>query len=194
MKTPILITILSATFLFAACGNNSSQDKSVSKDIASQQTTVSVVDSSQGTNLNAVVDGYLSVKNALTSDDGNKAATSAKQIGAALAKVNEAGLSNDQRKVYNDVKDDIKEHAEHIEANPSNIAHQREHFDLLSKDVIDLVNAVGSSKTLFKDYCPMYNNKKGALWLSEAKDIKNPYFGSKMITCGEIKEEIKPKG
>ncbi|MDQ6756917.1 MAG: DUF3347 domain-containing protein, partial [Bacteroidota bacterium] len=43
----------------------------------------------------------------------------------------------------------------------------------------------------YKDFCPMYNNNKGAIWLSEVKDIKNPYLGKKMPTCGNMKEEIK---
>jgi hypothetical protein len=36
----------------------------------------------------------------------------------------------------------------------------------------------------------MANNNKGALWLSEVKEIKNPYFGSKMLTCGSVKKQI----
>lgn len=39
--------------------------------------------------------------------------------------------------------------------------------------------------------CPMYNDNKGALWLSESKDIKNLYYGNKMVECGEVKEVIK---
>jgi hypothetical protein len=38
----------------------------------------------------------------------------------------------------------------------------------------------------------MYNDKKGAIWLSETKEIKNPYYGKKMLTCGNVKEEITP--
>jgi hypothetical protein len=37
----------------------------------------------------------------------------------------------------------------------------------------------------------MANNGKGAFWLSETKDIKNPYMGKAMLTSGSIKEEIK---
>jgi len=95
--------------------------------------------------------------------------------------------------MYDDVKDDVKEHAEHISASGSNTAHQREHFDMLSKDMIDLVKAAGTTKTLYRDFCPMYNNKKGASWLSETKEIKNPYYGNEMPKCGVVKEEIKPK-
>jgi Cu(I)/Ag(I) efflux system membrane fusion protein len=34
-------------------------------------------------------------------------------------------------------------------------------------------------------------DNKGAYWLSETKEIRNPYFGDKMMTCGEVKKEFK---
>lgn len=84
----------------------------------------------------------------------------------------------------------MKEHAQHISNNAGKIAHQREHFDMLSSGMYDLVKAVKPSQTLYKDSCPMFNDKKGAIWLSEVKEIKNPYYGNKMLTCGEQQEEI----
>jgi hypothetical protein len=39
----------------------------------------------------------------------------------------------------------------------------------------------------------MYNDGKGAVWISEAKAIKNPYYGSQMLTCGSVKKEFKMK-
>jgi hypothetical protein len=53
-----------------------------------------------------------------------------------------------------------------------------------------MVALLGTEKTLYKDFCPMANNNKGAYWLSEVKDIKNPYFGSKMLKCGNVREQI----
>ncbi len=94
-------------------------------------------------------------------------------------------------KVYEDVEDDAKEHAAHISANADKIDHQREHFETLSKDVYDLVKAFPAGQTLYQAHCPMYNDGKGAIWLSETKAIKNPYYGKKMITCGSVKETIK---
>ena len=86
---------------------------------------------------------------------------------------------------------DAKEHAEHISNNAAKINHQREHFDMLSQDVYDFVKAFPAGQTLYRDHCPMYNDGKGAMWLSETREIKNPYYGKKMITCGSIKEAIK---
>lgn len=188
---------MSITIGFMACSNNenSIESTTVNKDTSSQSvsTNNSIEQTKSGT-INDVVSGYLSLKNALTNDNANEAASAAKGINESLTKVNEAALTADQKKVYDDVKDDIREHAQHIADNSSKIDHQREHFDLLSRDIIDLVKATGSSQTLYRDFCPMYNNKKGAYWLSETKEIKNPYYGKEMLKCGEVKEEIRVKG
>lgn len=194
MKT-LSILVLSATMIVSACSNNNaSKETTGTKTDTTSQTASNNNPASNGGSVNAVVSAYLNLKNALTNDNGKDAASASKEMGGAFAKVDEASLTPDQKKVYDDVKDDIKEHSEHIAANGSNIAHQREHFDMLSKDMIDLVKATGSTQTLYKDFCPMYNDKKGASWLSETKDIKNPYLGKEMPTCGEVKEEIKAKG
>jgi len=197
MKTFPPILFLAASVIFTACGNNNTSKKSGASntDTTSQasNTSNSNEQNSSGV-INDVISGYLKLKDALANDNGNDAASAAKEMGEAFAKVDESTLTPDQKQTYNDVKDDIKEHTEHIGENGSNIEHQREHFDLLSQDVIDLIKATGSSKTLYKEFCPMYNNKKGASWLSESKEIKNPYYGKKMPECGEVKEEIKAKG
>ena len=195
MKTLLVMISFAASIVLTACGNNNSaQQQEIKKDTTSGNATATNESHMVNTGISSVLYGYLSIKNALATDDGNKAASSAKNLNDALSKVNESAMSQDVKKVYTEVKADILEHAEHIGANASNIAHQREHFDILSKDVIDLVNATGSSQTLYKDFCPMYNGKKGAFWLSETKDISNPYYGKTMQTCGELKQEIGPKG
>jgi hypothetical protein len=195
MKTIISMLSFAAIATLTACGNNNNTEQSTEqKSDSTSQTTPNNAEAKKGGSVNDIVSGYLDLKNALTNDNGNDAATAAKKITTAIANVDESALAADQKKVYGDVKDDIKEHAEHIGSSGSNIAHQREHFDLLSQDVIDLVKATGTTQTLYRDFCPMYNNKKGAPWLSETKEIKNPYYGKEMPKCGEVKEEIKAKG
>ena len=138
-----------------------------------------------------IVSAYLQLKDAFTNDNTNDAATAGKALEAAFKSFDKSALTAEQKKTYEDIESDASEHAEHIGANAGNIAHQREHFDLLSKDVYDLVKALGAGQTLYKDFCPMYNDNKGAIWLSESKEIKNPYFGKAMSTCGTVKEELK---
>ena len=139
-----------------------------------------------------IIAGYLQLKNALAKDNGKDAATAGNAMIATLATVDMKSLSAEQMKSYMDLADDLKEHAEHIGANAGKIAHQREHFVMLSKDVADLIKTFGNGgQTLYKDFCPMANNGKGAIWISELKEIKNPYQGSKMLTCGSVKETLK---
>jgi len=195
MKTIISIFSIAALITMTACGNNSKTEQSTEKKTDSTtQSTANNPEAKKGGSVDNVVTGYLDLKNALTKDNGNDAATAANKITTAIESVDEASLTPYQQKVFADVKDDIKEHAEHIGSNASNITQQREHFDLLSQDMIDLLKETGTTETLYRDFCPMYNNKKGASWLSETKEIKNPYYGKKMPKCGEMKEEIKPKG
>ena len=47
------------------------------------------------------------------------------------------------------------------------------------------------SGTIYKQYCPMAFNNEGAYWLSESKDIMNPYFGDRMLKCGRVDAEIQ---
>jgi len=37
----------------------------------------------------------------------------------------------------------------------------------------------------------MYNDGKGANWLSTENGVKNPYYGSQMLNCGKTIETIK---
>ena len=177
--------------VLVACNNVNEKTNTVRSDSSVLQQPTGKSTSTGNASIKGIVAGYLQLKNALSNDNGNEAANAGKAITGALQNFDTAALKSDQKKVYADVQDDIKEHAEHIGMNADKIAHQREHFEMLSKDIYDLVKAFPAEQTLYKDYCPMYNNGKGAIWLSETKEIKNPYLGKKMPTCGEIKEEIK---
>ncbi len=165
--------------------------KAVVKAKADTMKTSPRVNAKVAASMKDVVDNYLQLKNALASDKTNESAAAGTALEAAFKKFETKELTSQQRKVYDDVEDDAREHAEHIGANAGNIAHQREHFDMLSKDIYDLVKTFGSPQLLYRDFCPMYNDKKGAIWLSEKKEIKNPYYGKTMLTCGSVKEEIK---
>jgi len=103
--------------------------------------------------------------------------------------VDKSFFTPEQKKVYDEKEGDLKEHAEYI--SKSKIDHQREHFSVMSEDVYDLVKAFGAGRVVYHDHCPMANDGKGAMWISEMSAIKNPYMGSKMPTCGSVEEKIK---
>lgn len=71
------------------------------------------------------------------------------------------------------------------------IEDKRRSFQMISENMYDLIRTVGYDKeTVYHAFCPMAFDDKGAYWLSSSADIKNPYFGKKMLTCGEVKDSI----
>ena len=134
---------------------------------------------------------YTHLTFALSGDDDKEAVSAAKGILASFPKIDKNGFSDEQKKEFAELEASIREHAEHIADNAGNIDHQREHLDIMSADFYDLLKDFGTPKPVYKVFCPMYNDKKGAFWLSDSREIKNPYYGKKMASCGEVQEEIK---
>lgn len=161
------------------------------KEVKAVAATYTNIDAKAAASIKEIVDHYLHIKNALTNDNGNEAAKGADEMGKAISKLDKSLLTADQKKVYDEIEDGLKEHAEHIRKNGDNIKHQREHFAMMSEDVYDLVKAFGGGQPIYHDHCPMYKEGKGAMWLSEMKEVKNPYYGAEMPKCGSVEEIIK---
>jgi len=192
MKNVFFIATISI-ITFSACNNNNNTTatKTTSDSTPAQTATPAPVAATKASPVKNVLTGYLQLKNALANDNGSDAAAAGKSMETAFHQFDKSALTPDQKKLYEDVEDDAREHAEHIGKNGGNIAHQREHFDLLSKDMFELVKTFGAGQSLYQDSCPMYNDGKGATWLSEKKDIQNPYYGKKMPTCGSVIHELE---
>jgi hypothetical protein len=199
MKNLIFGLAIVATTLAAGKSTNNSNEslnlsisaQSMSKTDNTNFASYSVSDAKNGISIKEIVTAYLQLKNALTEDNSIGAATAGKKLTAAFKNFDKSTLTPAQKKTYEDVEADASENAEHIGANGGKIEHQREHFELLSKDIYDLVKTFGAGQVLYRDFDPMVNNGKGAFWLSETKEIKNPYMGKAMLSSGSIKEEIK---
>lgn len=129
---------------------------------------------------------YMTLKDALVATNKEEAASAGKKLESSLSNFNISSYTSEQQKELKDIITDAKEHAEHI--GKSEMSHQREHFKILSKDMIDMVEITGTNTTLYQQFCPMYD--KGSSWLSMNKNIKNPYYGSKMMTCGKVEKQI----
>ncbi len=72
------------------------------------------------------------------------------------------------------------------------IEEQREFFRLISNEMIQWASSTQSvSNKLYVQFCPMANNNKGAKWLSTEEQIRNPFYGDAMLTCGSIVEVIE---
>jgi hypothetical protein len=135
-----------------------------------------------------IINAYLAIKNGLVATDKKVTAQAATKLLVAFKQFDMSKLSGDTHNTYMEIYENAKEQAEHILK--SKIDHQREHFEILSTDIKDLIDLLGTEKTLYQDHCPMASDGNGADWISEVKDIKNPYFGSKMLKCGSVTKQI----
>lgn len=186
----LLFGLAISAFTISAC--NSNNNKSSSENNNSSDSPVTTTHVSPFTSpVNGILKIYLQMKNDFANDDSKGAAAAGKTLLKAFNDFDESILKDNEKKTFQDIAADAKENAEHIGENAGNIKHQREHFDMLSKDIYELVKTSAAGELIYVDYCPMYNDNKGAMWLSETKVIKNPYLGKEMDTCGSVKEELK---
>ncbi|MVT07920.1 DUF3347 domain-containing protein [Chitinophaga tropicalis] len=205
MKKIFISAVVLTSVIFAACNNSNQSHDGHAQDtaatagetakeeeaVAEVKPRFATADAKVTASLKPVIDHYLHIKNGLAGDNSAEVASAGKAMAEAMTTVDKSAMTADEKKVYAENEEDLKEHAEHISKNEGNIEHQREHFAQMSEDIYALVKAFGGGQPLYYDHCPMYDNNKGAYWLSETKEIKNPYFGGKMPTCGITKELIK---
>ena len=149
------------------------------------------VDASFQTQLASVFSSYVELKDAFIASDANKVKDEAKGVDEALSKVDmklvTGAAHNDWMSYLSPIQGSLKE----IQSS-TDIEAQRKAFSNLSDNLYKSVKAFGlGGKQAFYDYCPMAFNNEGAYWLSDQEQIKNPYFGDKMLTCGSVKETLK---
>lgn len=152
--------------------------------------TVTVTETQKTNQLQSVFDSYFELKDALVKTDGNSASVKAKTLLTAINNVKMDKLDMEAHMIWMKVLNDLKEHSEHI-ADTKDIKHQRDHFMDLSKNIYDLIKISKQETPSYYQHCPMANDGKGADWLSKENAIKNPYYGSQMLTCGKTVETIK---
>jgi copper chaperone CopZ len=140
--------------------------------------------------LKAVFESYFAIKDALVKTDGNTASVKAKDLQTAIAAVKMETLSVTEHTVWMKVQKDLAFDAEHINET-KDASHQRDHFTSLSKNMYELMKVAKQDVPVYYQHCPMYNDGKGADWLSKENTIKNPYYGSQMLSCGKTVETIK---
>lgn len=146
-------------------------------------------DAGQAKGLTPVFQNYLNLKDALVGSDQKKAAIAAEKLSQSIQKVDMKALADAEHQQWMKVKGSL-EIASTAISKDGKLESQRNSFMALSNHMYELAKTSKSSQGLYWQYCPMANNNKGAHWLSNEEAIKNPYYGSKMMSCGEVKEKI----
>jgi hypothetical protein len=175
-----------------ACANSNQKTTGVTKTPTEivQDTDLGKVDAATKKQLNDLLNAYYAVKDALVATDGKVAKAKASEFMAVLAKVETSKMSETQKKVWLSYAEKIKLNAQYINET-EDTSHQRDYFQGLSDNLYAIIKAFkANSMTTYRQYCPMAFENKGAFWLSDKKEVRNPYFGNKMLKCGSVKEEL----
>jgi membrane fusion protein, copper/silver efflux system len=108
-----------------------------------------------------------------------------------LNAVNESKLEESAKKEWKTIKSSLDKTVLQL-TKAKDIGELRNDFDELSNTMIQLTRTFKPfGDKLYIQHCPMANNDKGADWLSISQEVKNPYYGSAMLGCGEVTSSIQ---
>lgn len=150
------------------------------------KTGKSIIEITESAQLQAVYDAYFTIKDALIKSDSKLTSTKAKALITAIEAVKMDKLKSNEHTVWMKVVKKLTADAKSI-SGTTDLKKQRETFKSLSKNTYELIKVSKSGQPVYKQYCPMADSD----WLSKEKAVKNPYYGSSMLTCGNVVETIK---
>ncbi|WP_318345309.1 efflux RND transporter periplasmic adaptor subunit [Flagellimonas baculiformis] len=134
------------------------------------------------TDFKGILEYYLKLKDALVSSHQEKAQQFAKKGAEESEKVAGMQMGPNEKTYFSKLTNQFL-----ALSKESSLAGQREKFVLLSEQMIEIGNQMqGVGQTIYVQKCPMANKNEGANWLSLEKEIRNPYYGEAMLTCGSI--------
>ncbi len=202
MKFPTIYLFPAAIALsLASCGNTPTGDKtakeevvaaSVPADVPETTPTIRYQDPGLQAQLGEMFALYLEIQTALTRDQATEAAKAAASLSSLADRFNAAKLPDSLREAYDAQAKDIGKSAAGM-AQQHDIAQQRVAFAPLSEQVLHLLRLFGTEKPVYETHCPMAFDNKGANWLSDKPEVRNPYFGDQMLECGEITAMIRKR-
>jgi Cu(I)/Ag(I) efflux system membrane fusion protein len=209
MKKTLFAAAVIAAFTFSSCSESSTentastteqQEGMAQGDMNAEETTASlVVETPEFSSVAApmkaqiseLVGEYMKLKDALVASDAAAAKAAANQVLTVANAMPVATLTTDEKTYAEEKRDQVVNSATKI-AGAANLDAQRENLEQLSEAVFSMAKAFdAASETLYYQHCPMALNDQGAYWLSSNEEIRNPYFGDKMLKCGSNEEVYK---
>lgn len=143
--------------------------------------------------LGEIIEAYSDLKDAFVKSDARSVDSAIAPLGKSINGANVAELEGKESTQWMGFASSLQKSLKGIQSS-TDLELKRKEFETLSEALIAAVEYFGNGGVqLYKQYCPMAFGDKGANWLSLQKDIRNPYFGDKMLTCGEVKKAYAPQ-
>ncbi len=142
------------------------------------------------TETDELLESYFDLQQALANDSLTDAQKYAERIAARLGSISTDELPPPSMEVWRNLSDRIGETLARLRSREE-IEPFRADFQSLTILVDELVRRFGTAHLpVYEHYCPMAFDDKGAFWLQANEDLRNPYFGSSMLQCGEVRAQI----
>ncbi len=181
MKNLSIVFFAIIGIAFTSCKDNSKQNEPEVVTVDNSADAVEIYEVAEvdaefnDPKIEAAFAQYLQVEAALINTDAEKTSAESSKLVPLLKEIN---------------AEEETQNAVSAMAGSEDIKVQREHFEALSAGVESMLKGALKSGTIYKQYCPMAFNNRGASWISTSRDILNPYFGDKMLKCGRVDAEI----
>ena len=181
MKKIILVaTLICYTSVAALAQHDHSSHQNKTTTSTTDTTTKSAVtDANSQQQLSQMLSSYYNIKNALVTGDAASAASNAEQFLRTANSIDYKVISEGNVTILSKDAGKI--------SSTKDLNKQRQYFADLSSNMAIVAKSLKlGSQPIYLQYCPM----KKASWLSSEKQIRNPYYGSSMLTCGEVTETL----
>ena len=134
-----------------------------------------------------MIPSYLKMKDALVAGDAFVVQAEARELVRHLSAIPTTDLGTPEKSNLENSLIPLK-----AIADSDSLEVQRNYFVRLNEVLIPIMESLGSgTQTLYVQTCPMADNNKGAAWMSAQKEIRNPYYGDAMLTCGRVIRTIQ---
>ncbi len=187
-----LFSIPFLIFLFS-CNNSYENASTVVKEIQNQPPTSKLNEDGTMKMVNVLIK-YYDLKNALVKTDAIEATIAAEKLTLITTDAQVFSASDSVVNSFIGLNlDSIKNASLDISSlSPSDMELMRAKFETISNNLYSILKKVElKNANVYHEFCPMAFSNKGAFWLSEESDVKNPYFGSKMLSCGKVFDSLK---
>jgi Cu(I)/Ag(I) efflux system membrane fusion protein len=199
MKSLYLIGALSVSLSLGACqgGGHENHDHGNTETPAAEVTKKAgnALPAAFNTSYNALLDQYMVLKDALVKTNAVAADSGARAFLATIDGLALTDLQSDSSKMtlVKQDADSLRFYTNQLLAitNDPKCEQKRAAFEKISDKLYADVQALGlKGRTVYRQYCPMAFNDKGAYWLSNDAKVMNPYFGNRMLHCGEVTDTL----
>ena len=133
---------------------------------------------------------YLELKNALVNDDFDSAANASEKLQTVAKDLDISALSAEVQQTWKPALSNLRKLIQQVSSS-KDISAMRSQFDELSASMIALAEKTNPMPGMYVQHCPMADNNQGADWLSMSDEVRNPYYGASMLTCGEVTKQLK---